>query len=74
MKVCLMQKQMHQIQKVINTACVAAYGKSEVKKNKFFHHQDVGTYQMEDQLRMLGMAGTVSPSPSSAALPCGRLF
>lgn len=63
MKVCLMQKQMHQIQKVINTACVAAYGKSEVKKNKFFHRQDVGTYQMDHQLRLLGLAGTAPPHP-----------
>lgn len=46
MKVCmLMLNQMHQIQDVINTPCVATYKKSEVKKNKFFNHQDVVIYQ-----------------------------
>lgn len=50
MKVCmLMLNQMHQIQDVINTPCVATYNKSEVKKNKFFDHQDVVIYQMEHQ-------------------------
>lgn len=50
MKVCvLMLNQMLQIQDVINTPCVDTYDKSEVKKNKFFNHQDVGTYQMEHQ-------------------------
>lgn len=42
MNICiLMLNQMHQKQDVINTPCVAAYDKSEVKKNKFLDHQDV---------------------------------
>lgn len=45
----LMPNQMRQIQDVINTPCVTTYDKYEVKKNKFFDHQDVGTYQIEHQ-------------------------
>lgn len=45
----LMLNQMHQIQDAINTPCVANHDKSEVKKNNFLDHQDVGTYQMEHQ-------------------------
>lgn len=73
MKVCLMQKQMHQIQKVINTACVATYGKSEVRKISSY------TIRMSEHIKWniscicLGLLGR-SPVPVFSRAPLWSCF
>lgn len=70
----LMLNQMHQTQDVINTPCVAAFDKSQVKKNKFLDHQDVELIKWNISPHVLWIVGTVSWSLSSAWLPSGLVF